>query len=77
MKSKEEIIDILLNQLKFERYPPPISSGGQSCGMPRQGVKLSCSETDFSITITWYRSQLQNKQMAVDLYKQFLEKVID
>jgi protein subunit release factor B len=78
MTTKEEIIERLLNQIKVERYPPNrLSSGGQSVGVPlNQGIKLICPETDFSVTITHYRSQLQNSQLALKLYKQFLEEVI-
>jgi protein subunit release factor B len=77
MKTKEEIIENLTNQIKFERYPPQVTSGGQSVGVPlNQGVKLTCPETDFSVTVTYHRSQLQNRELALKLYKQFLEDVI-
>lgn len=78
METKEQIIEKLLSQIKIERYPPDrLVSGGQSVGVPlHQGIKLICPETDFSVTITWYRSQLQNSQLALDLYKQYLDKTI-
>jgi hypothetical protein len=78
METKEQIIEKLLGQIKIEKYPPNrLSSGGQSVGVPlHQGIKLICPETDFSVTITWYRSQLQNSNLALKLYKQFLEEII-
>ena len=78
MKTKEEIIEELLSKIKTERWPPQKpSSGGQSVGVPlHQGIKLTCENTDFEVYCGYHRSQLQNAQLCLDLYKQFLEKII-
>jgi hypothetical protein len=78
MKTREEIINGLLNQIKIERYPlERTSNGGQSVGVPlHQGIKLICPETEFSLIVTHYRSQYLNSQLALKLYKQFLEEII-
>ncbi len=78
MVTKEEIIEKLLSQIKIEKYPlDRVSSGGQSVGVSlNQGIKLICPETEFSVTINHYRSSYLNSQLALKLYKQFLEDVI-
>ena len=77
MKTKEEIIEELVSNVKTERYPPQLSSGGQSVGVPlHQGIKLTCENTDFEMYCGYHRSQLQNKEMCFKLYKQYLEEII-
>ncbi len=77
MKTKEEIIEELISQIKTERWPPQLSSGGQSVGVPlHMGVKLTCENTDFQVYCGRHRSQLQNAQLCLKLYRQYLEEII-
>lgn len=78
MKTKEEIIEELISQIKTERWPPPKENkGGQSVGVPlNMGVKLTCENTDFQVYCGRHRSQLQNAQLCLKLYKQYLEEII-
>jgi len=76
MKTKEEIINDLLNGLTWESYPILVS-GGQSCGISTRGCTLICPETSFKLSVCEYRSQLKNKELAIELYKIYLEKIIN
>lgn len=77
METKERTIERLISGLEFQRYPQPPTSGGQSTGFPHcTGVILTCGETDFQIRINWHRSQLENRETAVRLYREFLEGIL-
>ena len=75
MESIKEIKDRILSSVRFEVYPP-IQLGGQSCGMPIRGCKLISDDVDFEICIHYFRSQLKNKEMALDLFELYLDEVI-
>lgn len=58
----------ILKLVKKESYPPQ-HIGGQSCGMMSRGIKLTCEELGFSITVDHHRSQLKNYETAIALFE--------
>lgn len=74
--TKEEAFDNLLKQVKFESWPKR-EPGGQSCGKFDTGIKLTCDETSFEITISYYRQVNKNREMAIEMYKTYITKLLD
>lgn len=71
----EDIKKKLVSELKRSSYPiRPV--GGQSCGVSPRGVTIECEHTDFKLSLNEYRSQFQNLELAVTLYKLYLDEVI-
>ena len=48
--------------------------GGQSCGMPNLGTKLTHSELKFEISIEGFRSQFQAREFCMTVFELFLEE---
>ena len=75
MDNIEDIKKKLVSELKRSSYPiRPV--GGQSCGVLPRGVTIECEHTSFKLSLNEYRSQLQNLELAVTLYKLYLDEVI-
>lgn len=69
--TKEEENQIIA-ELRWEEYPKRIP-GGQSVGVTGGGVTLISDSMDIRITIAYERSQLKNKETALELFRKFLE----
>jgi len=67
----QEEIEQLKKEVKWEtvRKTP---YGGQQVGVPSIGVKLIHEDTEFELTINRYRSQLQNRELAMILFELYL-----
>lgn len=51
------------------------SPGGQTCGMTNKGVTLECEDINFKLSINCFRSQYQNRELAIVLFELALEEV--
>lgn len=49
--------------------------GGQHCGMPRYGVKLTSKELGFEISTDAFRSQIQCKEFCMTCFELFLMEI--
>ena len=38
---------------------------------------LTCDETSFEITISYYRQVNKNREMAIEMYKTYITKLLD
>lgn len=65
------IPDIILKTIVWGTHRP-IIKGGQQCGMPRYGVKLSSEELGFEISTDAFRSQIQCKEFCMTCFELFL-----
>lgn len=74
--TKQEAFDNLIKQIKFESYTKR-EPGGQSCGIIETGVKLICTETSFEVAISYYRQVNKNREMALELYRIYITKLLD
>jgi hypothetical protein len=74
--TKQEVLDKLLQDVKFESWPKR-DSGGQNCGIIETGVKLICTETSFEVAISYYRQVNKNREMALELYRIYITKLLD
>lgn len=50
--------------------------GGQSCGLITSDIYIRSLETDFYIKVGFHRSQIKNKELALTLFKLYLDEVI-
>ena len=50
--------------------------GGQTVSLSPTGVYLESEETSFSIFIANYRSSIKNRELAITLFKMYLDEVI-
>ncbi len=73
--TNKEIEEYYLNTLTFETYPLK-KSGGQSCGTTSRGITLKCEELGFQITVSNFRSQSQNRELCLTLFKLALPELI-
>jgi len=79
-KEKEEILKIaqvqaqLIENIKWR--VPNRGSGGQVVGLCRSDVTLVSEEVNFEITIGYYRSQIKNKELALTLFRLYLDEII-
>jgi len=55
---------------------PSTLAGGQQVAKVQSDVTLSNSELGFSVTVSINRSQLKNKELALELYNVAVEKFI-
>ena len=62
-------------QMKIESWPIAPTGGQQAGTMPR-GIRLVHEETDFDLKIYRYRSQIQNKELAITLFELYLSTFI-
>ena len=68
--TKEEMEEIK-KTVKFESIPKhPV--GGQQCGIMSRSIRLVHEELEFDITINRYRSQHQNRELAMTLFELYL-----
>lgn len=74
MKTKAEIIEQIKTDVRWEIERG--SLGGQSCGMPNYPVTLISDDFSIKITVGYLRSQLKNKQLAMDLFELALMELI-
>ena len=68
--SKDDI-DAIKKGVKWEN-PIRVPSGGQSCGVMPRGVRLIHEDLEFDLTINRYRSQLQNRELAMTLFELYI-----
>lgn len=46
--------------------------GGQHCGIMPKSVRLICEEFEFDLTISRYRGQKENRDLAITLFELYL-----
>jgi hypothetical protein len=63
MSEIDEIKKEVISKLRRE-HPNPTKSGGQSCGLPTNNVKLISDEVNIIIEVGTYRSQMMNYELA-------------
>jgi len=68
--TKEEI-EMCKSTVKWET-PSKYTTGGQQVGFVSKGVRLIHDDLEFDLTITRYRSQLQNRELAMTLFELYL-----
>jgi protein subunit release factor A len=66
----------ILNEIIFESYPKTENKGGQTCGMMPTGITLICKSAGFEVSISNYRSQIKNKEMALLLFDLYLTELL-
>jgi len=49
--------------------------GGQMCGLPNYGVKLTSKEMGFEISTDGFRSQMGNKDFCMKAFELFLKEI--
>lgn len=49
--------------------------GGQHCGMPNYGIKLTSKETGFEISVDAFRNQMDGKQFCMTVFELFLQEI--
>ncbi|GEM_PF-5457882 len=75
-KTMDEVYRYYMIGLIKEQYPPNENLGGQSCGMPICGVKLIHKGLGFEIAISEYRSMIRNYELALTLFKLYIDEII-
>lgn len=75
MLTKDERINIAIQSAEIGVVRPRVS-GGQSCGLITRDIFIRSHETDFYIEIGIHRSQIKNKELAITLFKLYLDEVI-
>lgn len=63
-QEREEII----NSIKWKTGKTDISAGGQSCGIMDTSVRLISEKYDTEIFVGRFRSQIKNKDLAVNMF---------
>ena len=63
-----------MKDVVWENYPE-IKIGGQSCGIPIRGFTLSHPDFNFKVSCCDFRSQMENRQICIDLFELFLMQV--
>ena len=74
MLTKDERINIAIQNAEIGVRPR--ESGCQSCGLITRDIFIRSHETDFYIEIGIHRSQIKNKELAITLFKLYLDEVI-
>jgi|688.fasta_scaffold2432693_1 protein subunit release factor B len=74
--TKQEVLDKLLQEVKFESWPKR-DPGGQNCGLIESGVKLICQETSFEVAVSYHRQFNKNKEIALELYKNYILDILN
>lgn len=70
----KEIPKEILDGIKWSTYREP-QRGGQHCGMPNNGVKLTHEELEFEISTRAFRSQIQAKEFCWSVFELFLQEI--
>ena len=70
MKIPKEILDTIVWSTHREKQ-----LGGQFCGMPNYGVRLTSKEMGFEISTDAFRSQIQAKEFCMDVFELFLQEL--
>jgi protein subunit release factor A len=65
----------ILKTIKWSEYPER-PKGGQSCGIMIHGVTLKSEELDFSVSVSWHKSQLKNKEECMKLFEAYVDSLI-
>jgi len=71
----EEQKAIIIDNLKFKTVSPP-PTGGQTCGIIPSKQQLYSEELDILIEVNYYRSMIKNRELALDIFKEALNKII-
>jgi protein subunit release factor A len=64
----------ILETIKWSTAREP-QKGGQHCGMPNYGIKLTSEEMGFEITLDGFRSQMSGKQFAMLVFELYCEEI--
>lgn len=75
MKTIIEVIKEIRRNVKWDT-PRPKNVGGQSCGVMETAVILISEEISFKIEVGWYKSQMANKNIAVQLFELALDEFV-
>lgn len=49
--------------------------GGQSCGMPNYGARLTSKEMGFEVSTDAFRTQMQNREFCMSVFELFLSEI--
>jgi protein subunit release factor B len=72
----KEIRQKIIDNIKREVVTPNTKPGGQSVGLPPQKVKLYSEECNIAIEVGYYRSQIKNHELAMELMKLTIEELV-
>lgn len=62
----------ILVEVKYETIYTG-NTGGQTVGIPVSKVKLISEETGFEVIVSYERSQIKNKELALKLFTNYLD----
>lgn len=65
----------LRNTIKIETVYPPIT-GGQSVGNFQSKIRLYSEELDLTIITGYYKANLKNRDLAIELFSKALELIV-
>lgn len=71
----KDLKELILSKIVWEEYPKR-NKGGQQCGIPRIGYKLTHPDFSFEISICEFRSALKNRETCLLLFELFLDEKI-
>ena len=75
MKKIEKYKQEIRQNIKW-KVENPTKLGGQQCGTPLRPVILESEELNIEIKIGYYRSNYQNKELALTLFDLTLDDLI-
>lgn len=64
----------ILDTIKWDTHRPK-QIGGQQCGIPNYGVKLTSEEFGFEISTNAFRSQIEERQFCLIVFELFLQQI--
>jgi protein subunit release factor A len=69
-----KIPDAIMEGLKWGHHREA-QKGGQQCGMPNYGVRLTHQELGFEISTDAFRSQINGKEFCMAVFELFLSEI--
>lgn len=69
-----EIPKEILDTIKWSTHRQP-QKGGQQCGIPNYGVKLTSEEMGFEVSTDAFRTQWQAKEFCMTVFELFLGEI--
>lgn len=66
----------IINNLSIEIDKPKESLGGQQCGMPIYPMIVKSEDLNIEIKVGHYRSNHQNRELAITLIKLAIDELV-